>query len=320
MARRLPLMDFVQVHSPSLDVIHRHMAVVFCPHRLEQTGPANGAGARHHSALSRDFQLNYLQYGTDVLIEPQGLRSFLVQLPLSGRVDVRIDGSTRQYRTDECFVLSPGMAPQLAWSGDCRQKIVKIAQDRLERHLAALLGDGCATPLSFDIRAEMPRPLYWTLIDALVDACEQVPAMVASPLAVAHLEQAVMTALLLGHGHNHIGRLHRPVSPAAPHYVRRAENYIEAGIAGPIAMEDLVAAAGVSARSLFAGFRRFRGMTPMQFVRARRLERVRADLLASAEGVTVAGISQRWGFSNPGRMAADYRRRFGEYPVETLRR
>ena len=51
-----------------------------------------------------------------------------------------------------------------------------------------------------------------------------------------------------------------------------------------------------------------------------RLEQVRAELSHSAKSASVAEISRYYGFTNAGRFAAAYRRRFGESPVETAGR
>ncbi|MEQ8165776.1 MAG: helix-turn-helix domain-containing protein, partial [Alphaproteobacteria bacterium] len=78
---------------------------------------------------------------------------------------------------------------------------------------------------------------------------------------------------------------------------------------------------GVSARSLFAGFRAYRGQGPMAFLKQVRLERARAELAAADPGrARVIDIALKWHFSHMGRFAADYGRRFGEAPSVTLRR
>jgi transcriptional regulator GlxA family with amidase domain len=67
-------------------------------------------------------------------------------------------------------------------------------------------------------------------------------------------------------------------------------------------------------------FRRFRDTTPLAALHAIRLEQVRAELSHSAERASVAEIARSYGFTNAGRFAAAYRRRFGEPPAETARR
>ena len=59
----------------------------------------------------------------------------------------------------------------------------------------------------------------------------------------------------------------------------------------------------------------------MALVRERRLERTHAQLLAADPAVSsVTEIALNNGFSHLSRFSAAYRRRFAEYPSETLRR
>ena len=100
----------------------------------------------------------------------------------------------------------------------------------------------------------------------------------------------------------------------------RAEELIRSHPERPITVGDLIATSGVSARTLFEGFRRFRGTTPMALLRTVRLERVRAELETVPPSENIAGIAFKWGIVHLGRFARDYRRRFGELPSHTLRR
>lgn len=62
-------------------------------------------------------------------------------------------------------------------------------------------------------------------------------------------------------------------------------------------------------------------MSPMAYVRIRRLDAVSRALLAlGPEETSVTEIATDHGFFHLSRFAADYRRRFGEFPSETLRR
>ncbi|CAB4786644.1 unannotated protein [freshwater metagenome] len=80
-------------------------------------------------------------------------------------------------------------------------------------------------------------------------------------------------------------------------------------------------AAGVSIRSLQDGFKRYVGMSPTEYLRDVRLNRVREDLLSErALSTSIADIAFSWGFTHLGRFAKTYHDRFGELPSETLRR
>ncbi|MEV7554648.1 helix-turn-helix domain-containing protein [Amycolatopsis sp. NPDC089917] len=63
------------------------------------------------------------------------------------------------------------------------------------------------------------------------------------------------------------------------------------------------------------------GTTPMAYLRKARMDCAHRDLLAaSPPHDTVAAIAARWGFSNPGRLAAAHRAAFGHPPSHTLHR
>ena len=87
----------------------------------------------------------------------------------------------------------------------------------------------------------------------------------------------------------------------------------------PITLSDLVAVCGVSRSGLHAAFKAHCGYTPMQFLADRRLALARERVLHELQ-TTVTQIAMECGFSNHGRFAMAYRRRFGEAPSETLSR
>ena len=79
--------------------------------------------------------------------------------------------------------------------------------------------------------------------------------------------------------------------------------------------------AGVSIRSLQDGFKKYVGMSPTDYLRNVRLNRVREELLAERSfDSSIADIAFRWGFTHLGRFAKLYHERFGELPSETIRK
>lgn len=103
--------------------------------------------------------------------------------------------------------------------------------------------------------------------------------------------------------------------------VARARAWIEAHLDSPIAIDDLVAAAITSRRTLHRAFVEVLGETPQTYVLKMRLNRIRQDLASPAEAVrTVTTVSHQWGIPELGRLAARYRQQFGELPKETLAR
>jgi AraC family ethanolamine operon transcriptional activator len=103
--------------------------------------------------------------------------------------------------------------------------------------------------------------------------------------------------------------------------VRRAEDYMQAHVRNPLSVLDLCRELDVSERTLHYAFQEFRGLSPMAYFKANRLNAVRQELKAAAEGsATVHEIARRWGFWHTGEFAADYRRLFGELPSRTFNR
>lgn len=103
-----------------------------------------------------------------------------------------------------------------------------------------------------------------------------------------------------------------------PTRLRVAEQYVAANVALAPSVDDVAAATGISARSLHGLFRKFRGISPSEFIRDQRLRGIRKALCEAANGATVGEIAAAWGYGNFGNFAATYKKRFGELPSETL--
>ncbi|WP_395174413.1 AraC family transcriptional regulator [Roseibium alexandrii] len=84
---------------------------------------------------------------------------------------------------------------------------------------------------------------------------------------------------------------------------------------------ELANSLGVSERQLYRAFQDWVGIGPAKYQELVRLHRLRAYLKSGAEPYAkLSEIAQRFGYSNPGRMAGIYADFFAERPSETLRR
>lgn len=89
--------------------------------------------------------------------------------------------------------------------------------------------------------------------------------------------------------------------------------------ASAVSLKDLAGIAGISPRTLHEGFRKYRGYSPMRYLRQRRIQAVRDELTNPREMTTVTNAALKWGFNHLGRFSAYYARQFGESPSDTLR-
>lgn len=100
--------------------------------------------------------------------------------------------------------------------------------------------------------------------------------------------------------------------------IRRAIELCDAA-REPISVPDLAAACGVSRRVLELGFQQTARTTPSRFMRWNRMNQVRKDLLASEpSSTTVTDVLARWGVTEFGRFAVEYKSLFGQSPSLSL--
>jgi AraC-like DNA-binding protein len=103
--------------------------------------------------------------------------------------------------------------------------------------------------------------------------------------------------------------------------LRRAEEYLMANVGNAVCLADVCRETKVSVRTLSRTFASAHGLGPMGFLKQRRLEAANRALLAADPAEThVTDVSLRYGFSQMGRFAVEYRRTFHEPPSQTLRR
>lgn len=103
---------------------------------------------------------------------------------------------------------------------------------------------------------------------------------------------------------------------------RGAYQFIVDHLSDPDLSVKIVAAqAGVTERSLQMAFRTHLGLTPAEFIRRHRMERIRDELKATGghgTKISVQEVAARWGVSNRSTLAQNYRQMYTESPSQTL--
>jgi transcriptional regulator GlxA family with amidase domain len=148
-----------------------------------------------------------------------------------------------------------------------------------------------------------------------------VPRLMAANRMQGHYLRVVLEMLLQSAPHSYSHLLDRePQAASSVRRVRRACAVIESCIGEPLSVACVARQVGVSVRSLQNGFRYAFGITPLQFIRNRRLERLHASLQAASPAANVTDLMLECGIVNFGRFAHYYRRQFGCSPSQTLRK
>lgn len=313
--------------TTDLDEARAHIASVFCWFELGLVGKDSHLRARQNSVRLDAVTLNYLDYGAEVRIVPGELESFfLVQLPLSGLCRVRGGSQEIVASPEMASVPSPTEFLDMHFAPRCPKLIVKLTRAAVEATVERLLGRPLLEPVVFDLGMPVtsgPGRAWFGLVQTLLaDLAQPLDGrLTAQPVALAQLEQALITTLLLAQPSNYHEALAAEAPSAGPSTIRCAARLVEERAHEHLTTEQLAAAVCVSVRSLQRGFRSTFGMSPTEFLRSTRLRRARADLLASdPASSSVTAVATRWGFLHLGRFSQAYRQAFGESPSETLRR
>jgi len=233
-------------------------------------------------------------------------------------------GAARADAAAAQMVLLQGMTrSHKRWYGTTQQLMVKMSRRHMERVIASETGIGIGDPLSFGTMPVLDLARVSTLWSYIVMLCRDLdgpqPCFAG---AVGRAAERTLALMLLGVVPNNYSWAfaEESRSAVAPYYVRRVESYIREHAGRPIATEDLVAVGGVSARSIYHGFRRFRSTTPMGYLKAVRLDRAREALAGNRAGVrtSVTEAATAAGYTNLSQFSRDYKARFRESPSQTL--
>ncbi|WP_414902296.1 AraC family transcriptional regulator [Sphingomonas flavalba] len=315
-AGRLDAFQVFAGHTPS--AICSGVASVLCPHEMELAAPSRRCDASLSRMPVGGLSLVKLRYGSEVAVRPEPSSGFvMLQLVLSGWIQVEHAGGITICPADHGLILESLDQRSLRWSADCEQLIIPIQRATLARAAETLTGRPAPARFAFDTTFALDSATglsmtalarYLIAHPAAGSAARDATGALAMEMLAHHL--------LLNHAD---GAPAAPVGPAVPYHLRRAEDFMRRHLGDDIDMEGIAAAAGVSARTLHAAFRRFRGTSPIEWLRQTRLDEARTRL-TSGHAVTVAHVAACVGFRHPGRFSSLYRDRFGEPPHATLDR
>lgn len=262
-----------------------------------------------------------LNYGADVRIETRLNTWFGAVCPLQGSMRATSPGETQLVGPDAAVLLSPSQQITLEFLEDCTVLVVKMDRVALERAAIRAFSRPLKGPLVF--RMLMDRSAgkvctFWRMAELLVRELGTQETGLRDPAIASQMElllfQTILAAQPLA---SEEAAIEKP--RLAPGYVKLAEAYMAAHADEHVDLPALCAAAGVSRRTLYDGFQKYRGISPMLYFKNIRLERVRQDLLRADEGASVTDIAMAWGFGQLGRFSGEYKKRFGESPSDTLR-
>jgi AraC-like DNA-binding protein len=306
-----PLARSTVVQSGDVDELTAVGTDLFSPHQLRY----RGSRARLSATPVAAAHLICMQYGSDAAVETtESLDYYAVHLPVAGRSVVSFGRESVRPVPGGGVVFSPGDQPAMGWSPDLCQLAIRVPESAVRSHVAALTGRPLHRGLRFK-HAATPSASWVPVLRMLAEVADSHAAdRLPEPLAQRLLD-AFLTALVLSQPHSGGDQLLATPARSGAAAVDHAAALVRAAPEQPWTLTRLATETGISGRSLESGFRRHRDCTPMEFVRASRLELAHRLLLDPQwAALPVAQIATDAGFSHLGRFAAAYRRAYGVTP------
>lgn len=273
-----------------------------------------------HARVGR-IDLRFLSWNCEATCETATFRTpdhhVVLHIPLRGEFEASQGDDWIKVKPGDALVVSAAGILRRRWEGQCDLLNLRIGREVV--NLAAFksakeIGDQPLTLIHLNQSLALAR-----FIETIIHDLSSDHSTLSDAAAAMHAER-LLSLLLLRSLRKHEGRAIADRSRVAPYYVRRAEQFVSENYMKPIGVADLATATGVSTRTLYYGFKQYRGASPKKYLKGVRLLRARRSLLeAQVNGGRVGEVAAGVGYDNKSQFARDYKEYFGESPTATLR-
>jgi AraC-like DNA-binding protein len=313
---KIPFHSRPLLSTESCDAIEATLNTTLGEHRtLKPAHPRMGKVVLTGCQLSR-IKLFGVEWEREVHIRSTSLTSWHGIRLLSGQVKCNSYGFCAQ--AGELLIFSPDNEVDLRWRSGTRAVVFSLPASLLAEHLNHYHH---AHPLissekGWHVRQPHPALMSMGRLQDMISAEIENPASIVTSDVVSPHWQSIFCENLLQ-------MLPELVSdrlpPPLPGMVKRAVDYIDAHLEGPLDMAELVRVSATSRRSLEKAFQHALQTSPVRYHRLRRLEALRDLLKRYTPGeVQLAELAYRWGFAHPSHFTSCYKQAFGELPSDTL--
>lgn len=274
----------------------------------------------------RDVSMLYLDLTVAATLDIPLLGPFFaVCMPTNGRVVCRGSTGTFEANTVRALVTCPGSAIRMEFDHDSPILVIRIEEEPLSAHLTRLLARSLPHPIAFEPAFDLASEaaMRWnTAVQLLHAEVYYQDSLVQHGQGIGAIEDLLMSSLIHLQPSNYYNEFRRPAVGGQHHVVSEASEFIEAHLGERITMDMIAGSVHMSVRSVQQAFHDALGVSPVAYIRERRLTRARQELIDAlpADGVTVTAVAHRCGFNHLGSFAVEYRKRWGEAPSATLRR
>lgn len=189
------------------------------------------------------------------------------------------------------------------------------------KYLSALLGAPPKTRIHFD----QPSAEVWK-VSFIIGLSNTILGLENSnaPLerVASSLKESLIGFLIYNFKNNYSRVLHSVKGAAVPtpSQIRIAAEYMISNVEPDLTVVEVAIFSGISVRSLQTGFKRYKNMTPIQFLRSERLRKSREIILKGDALHTPREVACQVGFLNYYVFCQYYIQAFGEHPNVTFQK
>ncbi|MCY1410947.1 HTH-type transcriptional activator RhaS [compost metagenome] len=273
------------------------------------------ASLNHRKFSSLD--LCRISYGAAVRVTSPALETiYHLQILLRGNCLWRGHRQEHYLVPGELLLINPDDPVDLTYSADCEKFILKIPTAVIESICSEQRWQHPRQGVRFMENRYQLGELEG-FVNLLSMVCLEAESSERLPRIEEHYQQIVASKMLTLMKTN-VSR-ECLASPMAS--FERIDDYIARNLKQDIDVEELARQAQMSLRSLYGLFERHVRVTPKQYIRNLKLERIHASLSDPCCNVrNVTELALDYGFLHLGRFSEAYRQQFGELPSETFKR
>lgn len=311
--------------SSDIDETKKYIGQALKPHVLTLLDPRQSLDVTVGRTEFGRMTFMYIYHGADVRVYPGKVETlFLFQVPIhAANQKVRVGDSVFSISPGIAHMASPTLELELKMSRYCESVVLAIERSWVEKFLERLLQRRLDKPLEFSPKVDLS--LYGNLepvqlMSYMTRQLNQPSSSLRNSMIQTHAESLLINTILVNLNHNYHAELLSESAAPRPHYIKKAQSYILSNAKAVLTVEEIAKEACVSERSIYAGFKIYLHCTPMAYARNIKLKKIREELKrSSGTSTSIAEIVSKYGISGLGNFSANYRKRFGELPRDTLR-
>lgn len=316
-------------HSSRVSEAREAVSTAVTRHSLELTDPRSAFEFKSWTMRISTTTLTDFTYASDsdlkISVSEDERDCYFIIIPISGRGQVRANGHE--------MPMTPGFGLMFGPTGRIdfvdsppywRNLDIRLNRQRFEDYVVRHTHAPMRSTLEFEKRpislSEEGGALL-RFLQYLINECASARPVFQNSGVARSLEQSLFGVVL-----ESMAFVDRSILPEESEHSRLsklvmlAERYINENFTEDLDITSIADATSSKPRSLHNAFNTFRGYTPLQFLRACRLDHAREILKAShPHETTVTEVALDAGFMHLSKFAAAYKRRFGESPSVTLR-